>query len=108
MRQRMSVMVSAAAWGLGQWESMEGYVGSIPKDTMDGAFYQALMHIHHRQIPSAQKVSLSLHLPVHVCISVCIRDGGWVVKELLVLWRNEYFMIIMVCNVVENLYSHVM
>lgn len=64
MRHRMSVMVSAAAWGLGQWESMEEYVGSIPKDTMDGAFFQALMHIHHKQIPSAQKVG------VHMCVGV--------------------------------------
>ena len=55
-RHRMSVMVSAAAWGLGQWESMEEYVRSIPQNTMDGSFFQSLMHIHHRQFTSAQKV----------------------------------------------------
>ena len=57
-RQRMSVMVSAAAWGLGQWESMDEYVRSIPQGTMDGAFFQSLMHIHHRQFTSAQKVHM--------------------------------------------------
>ena len=61
-RQSMSVMASAAAWGLGQWDSMEEYVRSIPKNTMEGSFYQALLHIHHRQFTSAQ--------------SVCV--GGWV------------------------------
>ena len=62
-RHRMSVMVSAAAWGLGQWESMEEYVRSIPQGTMDGAFFQSLMHIHHRQFTSAQKV--------HICTYTC-------------------------------------
>lgn len=56
MRHRMSVMVSAAAWGLGQWESMEEYVRSIPQNTMEGSFFQSLMHIHHHQFTSAQKV----------------------------------------------------
>ncbi len=55
-RQKMSVMASAAAWGLGQWDSMEEYVRSIPKSTMEGSFYQSLLHIHHRQFDSAQKV----------------------------------------------------
>ena len=56
MRHKMSVMASAAAWGLGQWESMDEYVRSIPKNSMEGSFFQALLHIHHRQFPLAQKV----------------------------------------------------
>ncbi|CAI7993434.1 Serine/threonine-protein kinase tor, partial [Geodia barretti] len=54
-RQKMSVMASAAAWGLGQWESMEEYVRSIPKHTMEGSFYQALLHIHQKEFDDAQK-----------------------------------------------------
>jgi FKBP12-rapamycin complex-associated protein len=54
-RQKMSVMASAAAWGLGQWESMEEYVGSIPQNTMEGSFYQALLHIHQKEFHDAQK-----------------------------------------------------
>ena len=55
-RQRMSVMASAAAWGLGQWEHMEEYTRSIPKGTMEGSLYQSLLFIHNRQFPRAQKV----------------------------------------------------
>ena len=55
-RQKMSVMASAAAWGLGQWESVEEYGKSIPKNTTEGCFYQALMDIHRRQFSGAQKV----------------------------------------------------
>lgn len=52
----MSRMASAAAWGLEQWESMERYVSCIPKDTMDGSFYRAVLAIHNRQFPAAQQV----------------------------------------------------
>ena len=55
-RQKMSVMASASAWGLGQWESMEEYCKSIPKNTPIGAFFQALMGIHKRQFSAAQQV----------------------------------------------------
>ena len=55
-RQKMSVMASAAAWGLGQWDSMEEYTRSIPSHSMEGSFYQALLHIHQRQFDEAQKV----------------------------------------------------
>lgn len=55
-RERMSRMASAAAWGLEQWESMERYVSCIPKDTMDGSFYRAVLAIHNRQFSLAQQV----------------------------------------------------
>ncbi|KAG5306758.1 MTOR kinase, partial [Acromyrmex insinuator] len=48
-KQRMSRMAAAAAWGLGQWESMQKYVSLIPKDTQDGAFYRAVLAIHDEQ-----------------------------------------------------------
>ena len=66
-RHRMSVMVSAAAWGLGQWDSMEEYVRSIPQNTMEGAFFQSLMHIHHRQFNSAQKVAYMYIVAAAIC-----------------------------------------
>uniref|UniRef100_A0AAU7B991 Serine/threonine-protein kinase TOR n=1 Tax=Pyrrhocoris apterus TaxID=37000 RepID=A0AAU7B991_PYRAP len=55
-RERMSRMASAAAWGLEQWDSMERYVSCIPKDTMDGSFYRAVLAIHKRQFTVAQQL----------------------------------------------------
>lgn len=54
-RQNMSVMATAAAWGLGEWESMEEYMRCIPKGTFDGSFYQSLLHIHHQRFTLAQE-----------------------------------------------------
>ncbi|KMQ92782.1 serine threonine-protein kinase mtor [Lasius niger] len=56
IKQRMSRMAAAAAWGLGQWESMQKYVSLIPKDTQDGAFYRAVLAIHDEQYNVAHQL----------------------------------------------------
>ena len=60
MRQKMSEMASAAAWGLSQWENMNEYVHSIPSNTMDYSFFQSVLHIHNGQFAAAQNVSIVL------------------------------------------------
>ncbi|XP_043266889.1 serine/threonine-protein kinase mTOR isoform X2 [Venturia canescens] len=55
-KQRMARMAAAAAWGLGQWESMEKYVSLIPKDSQDGAFYRAVLAIHDEQYNVAHQL----------------------------------------------------
>lgn len=55
-REKMSRVAAAAAWGLKQWEQMSVYVECIPRDTMDGAFYRAVLAIHGEQYEHAQKV----------------------------------------------------
>jgi FKBP12-rapamycin complex-associated protein len=54
-RQAMARMAAAAAWGLGQWEDMDEYVCLIPRDTLDGAFYRAVMAIHQDHFLLAEK-----------------------------------------------------
>ena len=62
MRQKMSLMASKAAWGLGHWDNMEDYVHSIPctGSTMDYSFFQSVLHIHRHKFAAAQTVSGSL------------------------------------------------
>lgn len=55
-KQKMARMAAAAAWGLGQWESMEKYVSLISKDTQDGAFYRAVLAIHDEQYDKAHQL----------------------------------------------------
>ncbi|KAL1122375.1 hypothetical protein AAG570_003780 [Ranatra chinensis] len=55
-REKMSRMAAAAAWGLEHWESMERYVCCIPKDTMDGAFYRAVLAVHNQQYEVAEQL----------------------------------------------------
>jgi len=55
-KQKMARMASAAAWGLGNWQSMEQYVSCIPRDTLDGAFYRAVLAVHREDYAIAQQV----------------------------------------------------
>lgn len=53
---KMSSFAAAAAWRLKQWHQMTNYVEHIPRDTMDGAFYRAVLCVHEEQFEKAQKV----------------------------------------------------
>ena len=58
-KQKMARMASAAAWGLSHWDSMDQYVSCIPKDTLDGAFYRAVLAVHRGQYTAAQLVGIN-------------------------------------------------
>ena len=53
-RKDMARMAAAAAWGLGNWESMEEYTCMIPRETQDGAFYRAVLALHQDHFQQAQ------------------------------------------------------
>ena len=55
-RQGMARMAAAAAWGLGNWESMEEYSCLILRDSYDGAFYRAVLAVHQDHFGQAQLV----------------------------------------------------
>ena len=68
MRQNMSQMASAAAWGLGQWENMEEYVHSVPNNTMVYPLFQSVLHIHRGQFAEAQRVCVYTAMCTGGCI----------------------------------------
>ncbi|XP_038044243.1 serine/threonine-protein kinase mTOR-like [Patiria miniata] len=54
-RQAMARMAAAAAWGLGNWDSMEEYACLIPRESYDGAFYRAVLAVHQDHFGQAQQ-----------------------------------------------------
>eukprot|EP00003_Mantamonas_plastica_P010783 TRINITY_DN2025_c0_g1_i1.p1 TRINITY_DN2025_c0_g1~~TRINITY_DN2025_c0_g1_i1.p1 ORF type:complete len:2240 (+),score=782.23 TRINITY_DN2025_c0_g1_i1:702-7421(+) len=48
-------MAAAAAWNLGRWDSMEYYLEEMPETAVDGAFYRALLHLHHNDFEQAEQ-----------------------------------------------------
>eukprot|EP00794_Sanderia_malayensis_P007416 gene7416-8236_t len=52
-RQQMARMAAAAAWGLGEWNSMEEYTCMIQRETLDGAFYRAVLALHQNNFNRA-------------------------------------------------------
>ncbi|XP_041377661.1 serine/threonine-protein kinase mTOR-like isoform X2 [Gigantopelta aegis] len=55
IRSKMARMASAAAWGLGQWDSIEEYMCLISRTSYDGAFYRAVFALHSENFPMAQQ-----------------------------------------------------
>jgi FKBP12-rapamycin complex-associated protein len=46
-------LAAAAAWGLGQWELMDKYLGAMNRDTADKAFFGAILSIQRNQFVEA-------------------------------------------------------
>lgn len=57
--EKLSVIATANAWKLKNWQQMEVYVESISQNTFNGAFYRAILNIHKENYDFGQKVCMS-------------------------------------------------
>lgn len=55
-KNKIAHMGAAASWGLNKWDRMEKYVQFIPRDSLDGTFYRALIAIHKELYAQAEQV----------------------------------------------------
>ncbi|GFN76929.1 mechanistic target of rapamycin (serine/threonine kinase) [Plakobranchus ocellatus] len=55
IRTGMARMASVAAWGLGQWDSVEQYTTFIPRTSHDAAFFRAVFALHSDNFSLAQQ-----------------------------------------------------
>ncbi|KAK0063750.1 serine/threonine-protein kinase mTOR-like isoform X1 [Biomphalaria pfeifferi] len=55
IRTSMARMAAVAAWGLGQWDSVEQYMCFIPRTSHDAAFFRAVYALHCENYPLAQQ-----------------------------------------------------
>ncbi|ORY80056.1 PtdIns-3-kinase tor2 [Protomyces lactucae-debilis] len=53
VRRSIAPLAAAAAWGLGQWELMDDYIGVMKADAPDKAFFKAIISLHRNQFPEA-------------------------------------------------------
>ena len=54
-RREIAPLAAAATWSLREWDSMEEFVGGMPKDSADRSFYCAILSIHRNQFDNATK-----------------------------------------------------
>ncbi|OXA52223.1 Serine/threonine-protein kinase mTOR [Folsomia candida] len=55
-KNKIAHMGAAASWGLNKWDRMEKYVQFIPRDSLDGTFYRALIAIHKELYAQAEQL----------------------------------------------------
>lgn len=53
IRKNIAPLAAAAAWGLGQWELMDGYLGAMKASSPDRSFFGAILTIHRNQFDDA-------------------------------------------------------
>ncbi|KAF2398484.1 hypothetical protein EJ06DRAFT_583742 [Trichodelitschia bisporula] len=53
MRKVIAPLAAAAAWGLGQWELMDNYLGVMKSSSPDRSFFGAILSIHRNQFEDA-------------------------------------------------------
>ena len=54
-RRHMAPLAAAAAWSLGQWDTMDDYISAMRSDSSERSFYRAILHTHRSQRTSANK-----------------------------------------------------
>lgn len=54
-RRHMAPLAAAAAWSLGQWDTMDDYISAMRSDSSERSFYRAILHTHRSQRAAANK-----------------------------------------------------
>ncbi|KAI1333519.1 FAT-domain-containing protein [Xylariaceae sp. FL0016] len=53
IRRRIAGLATAAAWGLGKWDSMDNYLQSMKRYSPDRSFFGAILALHRNQFREA-------------------------------------------------------
>ncbi|KAL2912121.1 phosphatidylinositol kinase-related protein kinase tor1 [Polyrhizophydium stewartii] len=54
VKKAMASLAAAAAWGLGQWDTMDEYITMMKQESPDSAFFRAILALHRNLYPEAQ------------------------------------------------------
>ncbi|KZS94646.1 atypical/PIKK/FRAP protein kinase [Sistotremastrum niveocremeum HHB9708] len=54
-RTEIAPLAAAAAWSLSEWDAMDDYIASMKPDSLDRAFYRAILAVHRNQFPRAMQ-----------------------------------------------------
>lgn len=52
-KRNIAPLAAAAAWGMGQWDTMDDYLSSMKQNTPDRSFFGAILAIHRNQFEDA-------------------------------------------------------
>ncbi|KAI8458016.1 atypical/PIKK/FRAP protein kinase [Phakopsora pachyrhizi] len=56
VKRTMAPLAAAAAWGLGQWDSMDSYINVLKSDSAEKAWFKSILSIHRGQHSVAQRL----------------------------------------------------
>jgi FKBP12-rapamycin complex-associated protein len=51
VKKAIAPLAAAAAWGLGEWDLMDEYIGKMKEESPDAAFFKAILSLHRNSYP---------------------------------------------------------
>jgi FKBP12-rapamycin complex-associated protein len=55
VQKAIAPLAAAGAWGTGDWDVMDEYIGMMKEESPDGAFFKAILSLHRNLYPQARQ-----------------------------------------------------
>lgn len=102
VQRRIAPLATAAAWGLGKWDSMDSYLQSMKRDSPDRSFFGAILALHRNQFREAlgcvQAAREGLDMELSALVSESYNRAYQVVVRIQMLAELEELILYKQCN----------
>lgn len=102
VQRKIAPLATAAAWGLGKWDSMDNYLSSLRRNSPDRSFFGAILALHRNQfresLACVQQARESLDTELSALISESYNRAYPVVVRVQMLAELEELMVYKQCN----------
>ncbi|KAJ2896944.1 phosphatidylinositol 3-kinase-like protein [Zalerion maritima] len=102
VQRRIAPLATAAAWGLGKWDSMDSYLQSMKRYSPDRSFFGAILALHRNQFREAlncvQAAREGLDTELSALVSESYNRAYQVVVRVQMLAELEELIVYKQCN----------
>lgn len=102
VQKMIAPLATAAAWGLGKWDSMDNYLSSLKRYSPDRSFFGAILALHRNQFREAlscvQQVREGLDTELSALVSESYNRAYQVVVRVQMLAELEELIVYKQCD----------
>jgi FKBP12-rapamycin complex-associated protein len=102
VQRKIAPLATAAAWGLGKWDSMDSYLSSLMRRSPDRAFFGAILAVHRNQFREAitcvQQAREGLDTELSALVSESYNRAYEVVVRVQMLAELEELIVYKQCD----------
>ncbi|KAL6852270.1 phosphatidylinositol kinase- protein kinase tor1 [Amphichorda felina] len=102
VQRKIAPLATAAAWGLGKWDSMDSYLSSLKRHSPDRAFFGAILSVHRNQFREAisciQQAREGLDTELSALVSESYNRAYEVVVRVQMLAELEELIVYKQCD----------
>jgi len=102
VQRKIAPLATAAAWGLGKWDSMDNYLSSLKRFSPDRAFFGAILALHRNQFREAlscvQQAREALDTELSALVSESYNRAYQVIVRVQMLAELEELIVYKQCD----------